>query len=165
MLYNSWFCHWYIFLHIFFKFSLSLKLAGLCYHVKVLKYISFPVLCFCFELVTYDNSDMAIWICYSVPEYYDYGHGTSEEAYDSYGKVYSIFSKSVKSKEKNLSLTTQKLLPHTFLPFFPCFYKDHTKWICVTLGWGLTYWTRTRKLERSILIKITKPIDHSHRSL
>lgn len=45
---------------IFFKFLLSLKLAGLCYHVKVLKYISFSVLCFCFELVTYDNSDMAI---------------------------------------------------------------------------------------------------------
>lgn len=56
-------------------------------------------LCFCFELVTRDNSDVAIWICYSVPEYYDYGHGTSEEAYDSYGKVSSIFCKCVKSKE------------------------------------------------------------------
>jgi len=45
---------------IFFKLSLPLKLAGLCYHVEVLKYISFSVLCFCFALVTYDNSDMAI---------------------------------------------------------------------------------------------------------
>lgn len=98
ILYNSFYCHWYIIFHIF-KYSLRLKLAGLCYHVKVLKWLLFCELCFCFELVTHGNSDMAIWICYSVPEYYDYGHGTSEEAYDSYGKVSSIFSKCLKSKE------------------------------------------------------------------
>lgn len=97
-LYDSFYCHWYIFFHIF-KYSLCLKLAGLCYHVKVLECLLFCELCFCFELVTHDNSDMTIWICYSVPEYYDYGHGTSEEAYDSYGKVSSIFCKCLKSKE------------------------------------------------------------------
>lgn len=119
------------------------------------------MLSFCFDLVMYDNSDMAIWICYSVPEYYDYGHGTSEEAYDSYGKVYSIFSKSMKSTEK---ICHNSEIASTYFPFFHCFYKDQTKWICGTLGWGLTYWSRTRKLDRSVLIKITKPINHSHRS-
>lgn len=98
VLYDSFYCHWCVFFHVF-KYSLCLKLAGLRYQVKVLKCLLFCELSFCFELVTHGNSDMALWICYSVPEYYDYGHGTSEEAYDSYGKVSFVFCKCVKSRE------------------------------------------------------------------
>lgn len=64
---------------------------------------------------------MTVCVCYSVPEYYDYGHGTSEEAYDSYGKVSSVFSKSVKSKEK--SVTGNSEICSTYFSFSLCFYQ------------------------------------------
>lgn len=77
-----------------------------------------------FELLTHDNNNMLIWIFSSVPEYYDYGHGTSEEAYDSYGKVSSVFSKIRKSKEK--SVIDNSEITSTYFFFFLCFYKGET---------------------------------------
>lgn len=45
VLYDSFYFHWYIFFHIS-RYSLCLKLAGLCYHVKLLKCHLFCELCF-----------------------------------------------------------------------------------------------------------------------
>lgn len=78
--------------------------------------------------------------------------------------VRSILSSAKVWNQKKKPVTDNSEITSTYFSFFCHFYKDQTKWISATLGWGLTYWSGTRKWDRSILIKITKPINPSHRS-
>lgn len=154
-----------IFFHIF-KYSLFLKLAGLCYRVKVLKCLSFCDLCFGFKLVAHDNSDMALWICYSVPEYYDYGHGTSEEAYDSYGKVYSIFSRCVKSN-KNICHWQFRNYFHTLFFISLILLRPNKIDLCnfrVSFGLGPENWTDAFQSKlQSQLLTVTGQFNSNNR--